>query len=98
METVLRRAAVFDLGVSHLSGLLYMFGKTVEAENVHPLQSGLIRRKYRRDRRYGMPLESPLTFYPRCAKEFLVRYGRGSRSACDAYRTTITVVPTLTRL
>jgi hypothetical protein len=76
METVLRRAAVFDLKVSHLSGLLYMFGKTVEAEGVHPLQSGLIRRKYRRDRRYGMPLESPLTFYRRYAKEIVVRYGR----------------------
>ncbi|MEA2879163.1 MAG: hypothetical protein QOF14_4359 [Hyphomicrobiales bacterium] len=76
METVLRRAAVFDLGVSHLSGLLYMFGKTVEAEGVHPLQSGLIRRKFRRDRRHGMPLESPLKFYPRYAKEFVVRYGR----------------------
>jgi radical SAM superfamily enzyme YgiQ (UPF0313 family) len=76
METVLRRAAVFDLKVSHLSGLLYLFGKTVEAENVHPLQSGLIRLKFRRDRRYGMPLESPLVFYPRYAKEFLVRYGR----------------------
>jgi Radical SAM superfamily len=76
METVLRRAAVFDLGVSHLSGLLYMFGKTVEAEGVHPLQSGLIRLKFRRDRRCGMPLESPLTFYPRYAKEFVVRYGR----------------------
>ena len=76
METVLRRAAVFDLKVSHLSGLLYMFGKTVEAEGVHPLQSGLIRRKSRRDRRHGMPLELPLVFYPRYAKEFLVRYGR----------------------
>ena len=76
IETVLRRAAVFDLKVSHLSGLLYMFGKTVEAENVHPLQSGLIRLKFRRDRRYGMPLKSPLVFYPRYAKEFLVRYGR----------------------
>jgi hypothetical protein len=76
METVLRRAAVFDLGVSHLSGLLYMFGKTVEAEGVHPLQSGLIRLKFRRDRRHGMPLESPLKFYPRYAKEFVVRYGR----------------------
>jgi hypothetical protein len=76
METVLRRAAVFDLGVSHLSGLLYMFGKTVEAEGVHPLQSGVIRRKFRRDRRHGMPLESPLKFYPRYAKEFVVRYAR----------------------
>jgi len=76
METVLRRAAVFDLGVSHLSGLLYMFGKTVEAEGVHPLQSGLIRLKFRRDRRHGMSLESPLVFYPRYAKELVVRYGR----------------------
>src|ERR1043165_117934 len=76
METVLRRAAVFDLKVSHLSGLLYMFGKTVEAEGVHPLQSGLLRRKYRRDRRHGMPFESPLVFYPRYAWATLARYAR----------------------
>ena len=87
METVLRRAAVFDLKVSHLSGLLYMFGKTVEAEGVHPLQSGLIRRKSRRDRRHGMPLESPLVFYPRYAREIFgaLRAGRDRHAAARTH-------------
>lgn len=83
METVLRRAAVFDLGVSHLTGLLYMFGKTVEAEGVHPLQSGLLRRKVRRDRRFGMPLEPAAVFYPRYAWQILARY---TRVAWDLYK------------
>ncbi len=34
-------------------------------EDVHPLEGGLMRRKYRRDRRPGFPLENPLLFYPR---------------------------------
>ena len=34
-------------------------------EGVHPLEGGAFRLKYRRDRRQGMPLESPLVFYPR---------------------------------
>jgi hypothetical protein len=31
----------------------------------HPLEGGLLRRKYRRDRRTGMTLENPLVFYPK---------------------------------
>ena len=31
----------------------------------HPLEGGLGRLKFRRDRRHGMRLESPLTFYPK---------------------------------
>jgi hypothetical protein len=31
----------------------------------HPLEGGLVRRKYRTDRRYGMKIESPLVFYPK---------------------------------
>jgi hypothetical protein len=31
----------------------------------HPLEGGMFRRKYRRDRRSGMRLESPLVFYPK---------------------------------
>ena len=67
METVLRRAAVFDLGVSHLSGLLYMFGKTVEARRASA-PSGLIR-SIAANRRHCMPLERPWCL-PRFAKEF----------------------------
>jgi hypothetical protein len=38
-------------------------------EAVHPLEGGAFRRKSRRDRRYGLSLESPFVFYPRCAGE-----------------------------
>ncbi len=65
MRTILRRAAAFDLGVSHLQGLLFMFSKAVEIENLHPLQAGIYRRKYRLDRRYGLPIEPVWTFYPK---------------------------------
>ncbi len=34
-------------------------------EGVHPLEGGAFRLKSRRDRRHGLRLESPLTFYPR---------------------------------
>jgi hypothetical protein len=68
--TILRRAGAFDLGLSHLSSFLFLFSKAVEIENLHPLQGGVFRRKYRRDRRYGMPLEPAWRFYPKTAWEF----------------------------
>jgi hypothetical protein len=34
-------------------------------ENVHPLEGGALRLKFRRDRRSGLPLENPFLFYPR---------------------------------
>jgi hypothetical protein len=65
MLTIMRRAAAFDLGVSHLQGLLFMFSKAVAIENLHPLQAGIFRRKSRTDRRYGMPIEPVWKFYPK---------------------------------
>jgi hypothetical protein len=38
---------------------------------VHPLQFGLVRRKSRTQRRHGLPIENPFTYYPRRAAEFL---------------------------
>jgi Radical SAM superfamily len=70
LQTILRRAAAFDLGLSHLSSFLFLFSKAVEIENLHPLQGGVFRRKYRLDRRYGMPLEPAWWFYPKTAWEF----------------------------
>jgi hypothetical protein len=37
----------------------------IEQEDVHPLEGGAFRLKYRRDRRHGLRLESPFLFYPR---------------------------------
>ena len=74
MRTILRRAAAFDIGVSHLAGFLHFFSKSVAIENVHPLQAGLFRRKYRRDRRSGMPIEPVWRFYPRYAWEIVTKH------------------------
>ena len=76
MQTILRRAATFDVGVSHLTGLLYMFSKAIEIEHVHPLQGGLFRRKYRLDRRHGMPIEPVWMFYPKFAWEIVSKHVR----------------------
>jgi hypothetical protein len=79
MKTIMRRAAAFDLGISHLQGLLFMFSKAVAIENLHPLQGGIWRRKYRLDRRYGMPIEPVWKFYPRAAWEIAVKVVRMAR-------------------
>jgi hypothetical protein len=76
IETILRRAAACDLGVSHLAALLWGFSRSVSFENVHPLQSGLFRRKYRLDRRHGLAPEPVWRFYPKLAWEILSKHAR----------------------
>jgi hypothetical protein len=76
MQTILRRAAAFGVGVSHLTGLLCMFSKAVDIENVHPLQGGLFRRKYRLDRRCGMPVEPIWSFYPKLVWDVMSKHAR----------------------
>jgi hypothetical protein len=40
------------------------FYMAFKLDDIHPLESGLLRRRYRRDRRPGMKLQNPLIFYP----------------------------------
>jgi hypothetical protein len=62
-------------GLRHQAGALLnhilQFPFTFLQENVHPLQGGYIRRKLRRQRRAGLPRESPLVFYTRRVGEIL---------------------------
>ena len=58
------------LQTSKLVTLLAIFSSCVRIEGVHPLQFGLVRRKSRTQRRYGMPLVNPLIFYPWRAYDF----------------------------
>ena len=53
---------------------------------MHPLEGGLFRRKYRRERRPGMPLESPFVFYPRYAREIVSKHWRFARMAWQHWR------------
>ncbi len=65
METVLRRAMATGISPGKMMFLLIWFWGCVTLEKIHPLEGGYLRRKVRRDRRPGLPLENPLVFYPR---------------------------------
>jgi radical SAM superfamily enzyme YgiQ (UPF0313 family) len=65
METVLRRAVATGIDATNMMVLLLWFHFCIVYEKIDPLQGGYLRRKYRKDRRPTMPLESPFVFYPR---------------------------------
>ncbi len=77
MTTVLRRmvAARSDKKLTTINRLaLYSwFGCHT---TIHPIDGGLMRRRYRRDRRPGLPLENPFVFYPRHFATALYTYVR----------------------
>lgn len=55
---------------------LFVFYACQLIENVHPLDAGVLRRKYRHDRRPGLPIESPFVFYLRYALETVRKVSR----------------------
>jgi len=71
VETVLRRARVSGINLSKVANAMIVFSGATRIENVHPLQFGIVRRKSRTQRRHGLPIESPLIYYPRRAVEFV---------------------------
>ena len=65
----MRRAYASGINIRSLMPVLFWFSSAVPVENLHPLQWGIFRIKYRHDRRSGLPLESPLLFYGRYAAD-----------------------------
>lgn len=76
VETVLRRAVACGLSPKKILDAITVFSGATRIEGVHPLQFGFVRRKVRMQRRSGLPIESPLTFYPRRAVEIGVTCAR----------------------
>ena len=76
IETILRRAAASNCAMSRLQGNLYACSTTPELEGITPYQGGVLRRKYRRDRRPGMPIEPIWAFYPKLVSEFVTKNSR----------------------
>jgi radical SAM superfamily enzyme YgiQ (UPF0313 family) len=74
VETVIRRSKCWGYDPRDMMAKLLSFYAVARLEHVHPLEGGLFRRKYRRDRRPGMPLENPFAFYPRYAWETLTKH------------------------
>jgi radical SAM superfamily enzyme YgiQ (UPF0313 family) len=65
VETILRRALVTGASPGKAVFFILWFKGSIGIENVHPLESGIVRMKHRKTRRSGLPLESPFVFYPR---------------------------------
>jgi radical SAM superfamily enzyme YgiQ (UPF0313 family) len=79
IERLLRRAAATGIGVSRLATMIFAFSSILEIENVHPLQSGILRLKFRKDRRPGLPLEPAWRFYPRMGFETVMKHVKFGR-------------------
>jgi hypothetical protein len=78
INTVLRRVASTGANASNALFLITWFKGSIELEGIHPLESGFLRRKSRRDRRPSYRIEPMWTFYPRYYSELavkLVRWG-----------------------
>jgi len=65
INTIIRRATATNMGVSRLQAVLWFFSSVHMVEHLHPLQCGVGRLKYRRDRRPGLPLAPVWRFYPK---------------------------------
>ncbi|HEX4640008.1 MAG TPA: hypothetical protein VH252_01400, partial [Chthoniobacterales bacterium] len=76
IETILRRLTAKKGRAANAIVLMMWFMSSIHLEGVHPLEGGVFRLKFRRDRRPGLPLESPLIFYPRYWTECVVKLGR----------------------
>jgi radical SAM superfamily enzyme YgiQ (UPF0313 family) len=77
IETVLKRTRASGVHLDRVLFLLLWFSSCNKLYDVHPLEGGFFRRKYRQDRRSGMPIENPFTFYPKLVWETLSTHVRG---------------------
>ena len=76
VETVIRRNVAMRCSASNAILLMTWFGGSIHIEGVHPLEAGLFRYKFRRDRRPGFPIVPAWKFYPSFAWEFVSKFGR----------------------
>jgi radical SAM superfamily enzyme YgiQ (UPF0313 family) len=76
LETVMRRAVATDCNAGNMTFLLLWYYSCVALEKIDPLEGGYLRRKYRKDRRPTMPIESAFVFYPRYLADLLQKHFR----------------------
>jgi hypothetical protein len=74
--TILRRSAAKGVGLSRLVSVLFFFAVCVKVEGVHPLQGGVVRLRFRTDRRPGLPIESFWAFWPKTILRGFATNGR----------------------
>ena len=74
IETLLKRAEATGSRAKRVATAILQYYGSYRFENVHPLQSGILRHKVRSTRRPGMPKENPFTFYVRRTWDLLKTY------------------------
>ena len=79
LETIMRRAAATGINLRSLMPVLMWFSSATKIEALHPLQWGIFRLKYRKDRRPGFRIESPLSFYTSYAAETATKAAKLAR-------------------
>ena len=75
-EKVMRRVAATRANASNALFLLTWFMGSINIEHIHPLESGFLRLKHRRDRRPGFPVEPVWQFYPKYFAEIATKLMR----------------------
>jgi len=85
LERIMRRAGVTNINLSSLAGTLLHFSQFTAMENVHPLQGGIFRLKFRRDRRPTFAIEPVWIFYPRFLWDTAGKLVRVARAARHLY-------------
>jgi len=76
VETVLRRAKAWGYDPHNMMWKLLSFHAPPVLEKVHPLEGGILRRKYRRDRRPTMKTENVFIFYSSLVWEIVSKHVR----------------------
>jgi hypothetical protein len=76
VEAVLRRLVAMRASASNAILLMTWFKGSIHIEDVHPLEAGFLRYKFRRDRRAGLPVEPRWRFYPRYVRETMSKLTR----------------------
>jgi hypothetical protein len=74
LETVMRRSVATNSNAGNMMFLLLWYYAMVALEKIDPLEGGYLRRKYRKDRRPTLPVESPWAFYPRYVFDLLYKH------------------------
>ena len=76
VETIMRRSAAKRTNISNLIALVAWFKGSLRIEKIHPLESGVFRLKFRRDRRPGFPVLPVWKFYPAYFVETVHKLGQ----------------------
>ena len=87
IETVARRhGAIEGRNPAEPAQFMTMFKIMFEAEGIHPLEGGILRLKYRRDRRYGMAIDPVGVFHLKLAIESWKKIRIYARLAWQGWR------------